>query len=77
MKKFAFGILFLCCALVSCNSNVPTADYGVVPLPQEITTTDGAFTLNAQTAIVYPENDAVMQRNAEFLAEYIKEKTGM
>ena len=44
MKKFAIGILFLCCALISCNSNAPTADYRVVPLPQEITSNDGEFT---------------------------------
>ena len=78
MKKFAFGILFLCCALVSCNSNAPTADYRVVPLPQEVTGTQGAaFTLSAKTPVVYPGGDAVMQRNAEFLAEYVKEKTGI
>ena len=78
MKKFAFGILFLCCGLLSCTDNTPKADYRVVPLPQEITEKSGSdFVLNAETQIVYPKDNAVMERNAEFLAEYIKEKTNL
>ena len=78
MKKFAFGILFLCCGLLSCTDNTPKADYRVVPLPQEITEKSGSdFVLNAETQIVYPKDNAVMERNANFLAEYIKEKTNL
>ena len=77
MKKFAFGILFLCCGLLSCTDNTPTADYRVVPLPQEITATNGTgFEMSSQTPIVY-QGDEAMQRNAQFLAQYIKEKTGL
>ena len=76
MKKFALGILFLCCGLLSCTDNTPTADYRVVPLPQEITAADGAgYTITASTPIVY--SDASLKREAQFLAEYIKEKTGL
>ena len=78
MKKFAFGILFLCCGLLSCTDNTPKADYRVVPLPQEITEKNGSdFVLNAETQIVYTKDNAVMERNANFLAEYIKEKTNL
>ena len=78
MKKFAFGILFLCCGLLSCSHSAQVADYRVVPLPQDITTPTGdAFVLSEQTNIVYPKDNAVMERNADFLAEYIKEKTNL
>ena len=60
MKKITFGILFLCCGLLSCSDNVPTADYQVVPLPQEITATNGSgFELSAQTPIVYQGDEAM------------------
>ena len=56
---------------------MPVADYQVVPLPQEITLNEGKeFVLNSQVAIVC-SGDEAMQRNAEFLAEYVKEKTGL
>lgn len=78
MKKITLGILFLCCGLLSCTDNTPTADYKVVPLPQEITTTGSdAFILNSNTGIVYPKDNAAMERNAGFLAQYIKEKTNL
>lgn len=78
MKKIVFGFLFLCCGLLSCTDNTSVADYRVVPLPQEIATADEcSFILNGNTAIVYPKGDAKMQRNAEFLAEYVKEKTNI
>ena len=78
MKKSIFGILLLCCGILSCSDNTPQADYRVVPLPQEITEKSGSdFVLNAETQIVYPKDNAVMKRNAEFLAEYIKEKTNL
>lgn len=78
MKKSIFGAMLLCVGLLSCSDNTPTADYRIVPLPQEIVNADGgSFTLNAGTAIVYPKGDEAMQRNAGFLADFIKEKTGI
>lgn len=63
--------------LASCNSPQETADYRVVPLPHEITAGTGVpFVLKDGMKILYPEGNADMQRNAEFLAEYIKESTG-
>ena len=76
MKK-GFVAVWLCCALAACGGKMPVADYQVVPLPQEITLNEGKeFVLNGQVPIVCPGDEA-MQRNAEFLAEYIKEKTGL
>ena len=76
MKKKLFAALFICCGLLSCSDRQqPTADYRIVPLPQEIVEVQAdGFTLSGTTAIVY-EGDAEMKRNAEFLAEFIKEKT--
>ena len=77
MKKL-FGFLFLCCGLLACSESTPVADFRVVPLPQEVTETDGGeFTLSSKTAVVYPQGNDVMKRNAEFLAEYVKEVTGI
>ena len=75
MKKKLFGLMAACLGLMSCNDNNYTANYRVVPLPQEITETQGeSFILDKNTQIVYSGNEE-MKRNAEFLAEYIKEKT--
>ena len=54
------------------------ADYHVVPLPRSVVMQKGdAFVLSADTKIVYPGGNAELKRNAEFLAEYIKESTGL
>ena len=39
-------------------------------------TSDGEFAINNGTQILYPENNEKMQRNAQFLAGYLKEATG-
>ncbi len=75
MKKTLFGLMAVCLGLISCNDSRYTANYRVVPLPQEITTAQGeSFILDKNTQIVYSGNEQ-MKRNAEFLAGYIKEKT--
>ena len=78
MKKSFFGALLMCITLLSCtNSGEPTANYQVIPLPQEIVEENGkGFLLNKNTSIVYT-GDAAMKRNAELLAGYIKESTGL
>ena len=62
MKKKLFAALFICCGLLSCSDRQqPTADYRIVPLPQEIVEVQAdGFTLNGTTAIVY-EGDAEMK----------------
>ena len=64
--------------LVSCNTQVKEANYQVIPLPQEISVMEQAapFILSDGTKIMYPEGNERMQKNAEFLASYIKDLTG-
>lgn len=73
--------LFTCVGAIilmySCGPKPEQADYRVVPLPQEITPGMGTpFVLDNQVKILYPEGNQQMQRNAEFLAEYVKKSTG-
>ena len=45
--------------------------------PREVSLTQGnPFKLNGNVLIAYPENNALLQRNAEFLSEYIRQSTG-
>ncbi|MBQ8337344.1 MAG: family 20 glycosylhydrolase [Bacteroidaceae bacterium] len=75
MKKTLLGLAIACLAAVSCNDSSYTADYRIIPLPQEIEKGDGeGFVLDKNTVIEYKGNEQ-MRRNAEFLAEYVKEKT--
>lgn len=70
------GIIALTCA--SCHKEGREANYQVIPLPQEVSVNpEGSpFVLSKATAIAYPENNALLKRNAEFLAEYINQATG-
>ena len=79
MKRIVLSLLVTCCCLTACNKVAITgsADYNVVPLPQEITMTeDGGFEMSGNTVIAY-NGDETMKRNAQLLAEYIKESTGL
>lgn len=68
------GTLVLTCS--SCGVET-TANYQVIPLPQEVALSqESPFNLNAGTIIAYPENNELLKRNAEFLAEYISQSTG-
>lgn len=54
------------------------ADYKVIPLPQTITTEQGApFILSATTTISCSSSDEALQRDARFLQQYIHEATGI
>ena len=70
--------LALCIGMIACSNNKTIkGDFGIVPLPQEVTLTKRApFLLNPSTKIVYSENDEKMKQNAQFLSSYIKEITG-
>ena len=75
MKKYLLPIVAL--AFAACSSNEQQASYSVVPLPQEVNLTqDSPFKLTRSTIIAYPENNPLLKRNAEFLAEYIAQSTG-
>lgn len=68
------GLMALACTI--CNAQ-ETADYQVVPLPQEVTLTQQKpFILNENVAIVYPNGNTLLKRDAEFLSEYLKESIG-
>lgn len=67
------GALALACA--SCTAE-KEANYQVIPLPQEVSLTqENPFKLNENVLIAYPENNALLQRNSEFLSEYIQQAT--
>ena len=75
MKRTFLSLFIACCSLFSATAQ--TADYNVVPLPQTIRMESGAgFELNGSTVIVHDGNKA-MKKNAELLAGYIKESTGL
>ena len=69
---FALGSMFF-----SCQTNIKEANYNVIPAPLEIIQgQEAGFVLTDGTKIFYPEGNAKMQKNAEFLAEFLKEQTG-
>lgn len=74
---FLFTIIMLLPAVFNCSATV--AGYSIIPLPKEIKAGDknSAFKLTPSVKILYPEGNAKMRKNAELLAEYIKNSTGM
>ena len=79
MRKTLTGIVLAGLTLMSCQDEQPaaTSNYNVIPLPQEIISNEAeGFILDNSTSIVF-SGDEAMKRNAEFLAEYIKECTGL
>ncbi len=81
IKKF-FKSTFVACAtislmLVSCGETYQ-ANYEVIPLPKEVTPTEkGSFKLSESTVIYCSAEDAAMEKNAQLLAQYIEQSTGM
>lgn len=71
---FAMAVL-----LMSCSSREKKqADYNVVPLPAEISLSEGTpFNLSAATKIVYTEGNEKMKRNAEFLSDFLSMSVGI
>lgn len=80
MKQFLklTGCLAIAGLVASCKSSVQQeANYQIIPLPQEVVETQGdPFVLKSGVKILYPEGNEKMQRNAEFLADYLKASTG-
>ena len=77
MRKLNHALLAsaLALACASCTAE-KEANYQVIPLPQEVSLTqENPFKLNENVLIAYPENNALLQRNAEFLSEYIQQAT--
>ena len=63
--------------MFSCTE-VKEANYQIIPMPLDTQLAEqGMFILTEGTPVIYPEGNAKMQNNANFLAEYVKEKTGI
>lgn len=65
--------------MAACDtSEKVAADYThVIPLPHEIVMADDdPFVVRQNTRILYPEGDVLLEKNAQFLAGYIRESTG-
>ena len=75
MKKIYILFLLL---FIGCKSPHSVIIYKTIPLPQSIQyTKQQPFVLDAKTVITYPQGNALQEKNASFLASYIKEFTGM
>ena len=63
--------------MFSCTE-VKEANYQIIPMPLDIQLAEqGKFVLAEGTSVFYPEDNEKMKNNANFLAEYVKEKTGI
>lgn len=73
-----WSTLLLCLAFVGCSTvETKEANYEVVPLPKEITKSGGeSFKLTKSTKIAYLSDNEKLQKNADFLAEYINQMLG-
>ena len=76
MRQWIVLAVLLCCQVMMAQT--PVADYQVIPMPQQVTRIqcDVPFLLDATVAVVAPD-DPVMQRNAQFLCDYVKQSTGI
>lgn len=78
MKKL-IAISVISVVIAACDTSERVeADYrNVIPLPHEIVMVDGnSFVVEKDTRILYPEDNVLLERNAQFLARYIEETTG-
>ena len=63
--------------MFSCTE-VKEANYQIIPMPLDIQLAEqGKFVLAEGTSVFYPGDNEKMKNNANFLAEYVKEKTGI
>ena len=63
LSKLALVLTF-CTGMIACSGGKAVkGDYGVVPLPQEVTLTNGnPFVLSPSTKIFYPEGNDKMKK---------------
>lgn len=79
MRKLRFlGMAALCALAIACARTEQTANYDVIPLPQQIEVNESApaFKLTASTVIAYPAGNEGLERDARFLSDYIGQLTG-
>lgn len=74
MKRLTLSLFICVCGIAMAFA--ASADYNVVPRPQTITLANsGEYLLDGTKLVVYPSDNADMERNARFLVDYIKEMT--
>ena len=74
MKRLTLSLFICVCGIAMAFA--ASADYNVVPRPQTITLAKGGeYLLDGTKLVVYPADNADMERNARFLVDYIKEMT--
>ena len=78
-KTMLLGVSLAGLLATSCTSRqTAVADFQIVPMPLEISTAQQSpFMLQNGVAVCYPAGNEMMKKNAEFLAGYIKEQTGI
>lgn len=78
LKSFIAASATLVASLGALPAAAQTADFHVVPLPKVVKAAQGGnFELSAKTCIAYPQGDKALKRNADYLAAYIKQATGL
>ena len=77
-KRILAVAMIAACSWAVISAKTITGNLNVVPQPYSVTQDLEAapFVINKSTIIAYPEGNAVMQRNAEFLASYIAKSCG-
>lgn len=77
-KKLLTGALAAMAFLLPSIAAGQTADFNIIPRPQQVNVSnDAPFTLNAKTVISLGTNSQDMKRNANMLASYIEQATGI
>lgn len=77
-KKLLTGALAAMAFLLPSTAAGQTADFNIIPRPQQVNVSnDAPFTLNAKTVICLGTNSQNMKRNANMLASYIEQATGI
>ncbi len=77
-KKLLTGALAAMAFLLPSTAAGQTADFNIIPRPQQVNVSnDAPFTLSAKTVISLGTNSQEMKRNANMLASYIEQATGI
>lgn len=77
-KKLLIGALAAMAFLLPSTAAGQTADFNIIPRPQQVNVSnDAPFTLSAKTVISLGTNSQNMKRNANMLASYIEQATGI
>lgn len=77
-KKLLTGALAAMAFLLPSTAAGQTADFNIIPRPQQVkVSNDAPFTLSAKNVISLGTNSQDMKRNANMLASYIEQATGI